>query len=50
MKFTALSIGLIAGLAAASPTPTANEEYVNVVKRAAINDVRVVFFVIQPLC
>lgn len=41
MKFNALSLGLVAGLAIAAPTPTTNEdaEVAHIAKRASITDV-----------
>jgi hypothetical protein len=41
MKFNALSLGLVAGLAVSSPTPTTNEDanVANIAKRATITDV-----------
>jgi hypothetical protein len=40
MKFNALSLGLVAGLAMAAPTPTINEDanFAQVAKRASITD------------
>jgi hypothetical protein len=41
MKFIALSVSLMAGLVAASPTPTTDQaaNYVAIAKRASVSDV-----------